>query len=174
MYSPEDVTRSSPFFWAFQKAYPTNSDQIFAITDAIPAPIKEVGPAIQTIDLDGKTLVSRVKVATLGGIATSIMTTRATIVGESGYDGMKLQIQTTKPEDSTLLLQGGPIGKWINDNSPPFPSRETLERISPGSSQVIMKTSYCDESIRISKNADQPNDPYVWKRISFGSDKIDL
>jgi hypothetical protein len=93
LYSPEDVTRSSPFFWAFSQAFPENANQIFGITDSIPDPIKEVGPAYQTIQLDstgtastGK-LVSRVKVATLGGIATSIMTTRADIVGSVGVDG---------------------------------------------------------------------------------------
>jgi hypothetical protein len=80
LYSPEDITRSSPFFWAFRKAFPDQSDEIFAITDAIPAPIKEVGPAFQTIELDQGTqsgkFVSRVKVATLNGLATSTMTTR--------------------------------------------------------------------------------------------------
>jgi hypothetical protein len=93
LYSPEDVTRSSPFFWAFEQAFPDQADQIFGITDSIPAPIKEVGPAYQTIELDttgasstGK-LVSRVKVATLNGLATSIMTTRAAIVGSVGVDG---------------------------------------------------------------------------------------
>lgn len=80
VYSPEDVTRSSPFFWAFRQAFPDQSDEIFAITDAIPSPIKEVGPAFQEIELkEGTftgTFVSRVKVATLGGFATSVMTTR--------------------------------------------------------------------------------------------------
>ena len=63
VYSLEDLTRSSPFFWAFRRAFPDQSDQIFGITDAIPAPVKEVGPAFQTIDMDANTLVSRVKVA---------------------------------------------------------------------------------------------------------------
>jgi hypothetical protein len=80
LYSPEDITRSSPFFWAFRKAFPDQSEEIFAITDAIPAPMKEVGPAFQTIELDEGTqrgkFVSRVKVATLNGLATSTMTTR--------------------------------------------------------------------------------------------------
>ena len=52
LYSPEDETRSSPFFWAFRKAFPDSADQIYGITDAIPAPIKEIGPALQTIDLN--------------------------------------------------------------------------------------------------------------------------
>ena len=36
IYAPDDVTRSSPFFWAFIRAFPDSSDQIFGITDAIP------------------------------------------------------------------------------------------------------------------------------------------
>lgn len=80
LYSPDDVTRSSPFFWAFRKAFPDQSDEIFSITDSIPAPLKEVGPAYQTIALNEGTqngkFVSRVKVATLNGLATSMMTTR--------------------------------------------------------------------------------------------------
>ncbi|KAL9189754.1 hypothetical protein ACHAXT_009429 [Thalassiosira profunda] len=95
IYASDDVTRSSPFFWAFRRAFPENSDQIFGITDAIPAPIKEVGPATQTIDVDSNarpvtgSLVSRVKVATLGGVATSMMTTRCTVLSADGLDGLR-------------------------------------------------------------------------------------
>ena len=126
LYSPEDITRSSPFFWAFRKAFPDQSDQIFGITDAIPPPIKEVGPAFQTISLEasqtGK-FVSRVKVATLNGMATSIMTTRGTIAGIDGVDGIKIQVDTTKPEESTALKTlMGPFGALINESVPPFPS----------------------------------------------------
>ena len=177
LYSPEDVTRSSPFFWAFRQAFPDQSDDIFSITDAIPAPIKEVGPATQTIELIGGTgasgkigtLVSRVKVATLGGLATSIMTTRATIMGAEGLEGMRLKIETTKPEDSTVLKTLGPLGEAINTNSPPFPSGEALERIRAGSSEVVMVTTFCDESFRISRNAADVQDAYVWRRTSFAS-----
>jgi len=94
LYSPEDITRSSPFFWAFRRAFPDQSDQIFSITDSIPPPLKEVGPAIQTIDMNAKTFTSQVKVATLGGAATSIMTTRASIVNVEGLEGLKLKIET--------------------------------------------------------------------------------
>ena len=130
LYSPEDVTRSSPFFWAFRKAFPDESGQIFGITDSIPAPVKEVGPAFQHIEMevsnDGRsasgTFVSRVKVATLGGMATSIMTTRATINGIEGLDGIRLKIESTKPEESTVLKKLGPLGAFLNENAPPFPS----------------------------------------------------
>ena len=172
LYSPEDVTRSSPFFWAFRRAFPDSSDQIFSITDAIPAPIKEVGPANQMITLSTETgqgnFVSRVKVATLGGLATSIMTTRATITGIDGVDGIKLKIDTTKPEESTVVQTLlGPLGSVVNENLPPFPSGDALEQVVPGSSEVIMRTTFCDEGIRISRSDDKPNEPYVWRRKEF-------
>lgn len=172
MYSPEDVTRSSPFFWAFAQAFPDNSDQIFGITDAIPAPIKEIGPAYQTIEgltegtSTGK-LVSRVKVATLNGLATSIMTTRADITGAIGLDGLMIRIETTKPEESTALEKLGPLGNLLNDNLPPFPSGQALEQVVPGSSTVIMRTTFCDDGLRISRNDAKYDEPYVWRRRKF-------
>lgn len=168
VYSPEDLTRSSPFFWAFRRAFPDQSDQIFGITDAIPAPVKEVGPAFQTIDMDANTLVSRVKVATLGGVATSIMTTRCIIEGVEGLEGIRLKIETTKPEDSSVLSKLGPLGAFVNENSSPFPSGEALEKVQPGSSKVVMVTTFCDESLRISRNEDKRSEVFVWKRKEFG------
>jgi len=175
LYSPDDVTRSSPFFWAFERAFPDNSDQIFSITDSIPAPIKEVGPAFQEISYDASTqngkFVSRVKVATLMGKATSIMTTRATIVGADGIDGIRLKIETTKPEQSTVVetLFGPVLGGVINESAPAFPSGQALESVRPGSSEVVMRTTYCDEGLRISRNDDKPDDVYVFRRKSFAS-----
>ncbi len=119
--------------------------------------------------MNAKTFVSRVKVATLGGMATSMMTTRANILGIEGLEGIRLQIDTTKPEDSTVLQKLGPLGQIINDNSPPFPSGDALERVQPGSSTVIMQTTFCDEGLRISRNNDSYNDVYVWQRKSLGS-----
>lgn len=176
IYASDDITRSSPFFWAFRRAFPDSSDQIFGITDAIPAPIKEVGPATQTFDIDSNarpvtgTMVSRVKVATLGGLATSIMTTRCTVLAADGLDGLRLKVETTKPEDSTILQKLGPLGDILNSSSPPFPSGEALERSVPGSSEVVMRTTYCDEGLRVTKNDDRlAEDVFVWKRVKFGS-----
>lgn len=180
LYSPEDVTRSSPFFWAFRKAFPDVSGQIFDITDSIPAPVKEVGPAFQTIDLTTTTsggsgrFVSKVKVATLGGMATSIMTTKAEILGIEGVDGIRLKIETTKPEDSTAVKKlFGPLGDFVNENAPPFPSGDALERVIPGSSEVIMRTTFCDEGLRISRNDEDPAGVFIWKRSNFaGFEKL--
>eukprot|EP00980_Cylindrotheca_fusiformis_P024112 scaffold11532_cov119-Cylindrotheca_fusiformis.AAC.4 len=172
LYSPEDVTRSSPFFWAFRKAFPDQSDEIFAITDSIPAPLKEVGPAYQTIELNEGTqngkLVSQVKVATLNGLATSMMTTRGTITGIVGFDGIRIRVETTKPEDSTAIKTFlGPLGDIVNDSLPPFPSGEVLELVQQGSSEVVMRTTFCDEGLRISRNEDKYDDVYVWRRKGF-------
>ena len=174
IYSSDDITRSSPFFWAFRRAFPDSSDQIFGITDAIPAPLKMVGPASQTIDIDSSarpvtgTLVSRVKVATLGGVATSIMTTRCTVLSADGLDGLRVKVESTKPEESTILQKLGPLGELLNNSSPPFPSGEALEKVAPGSSEIVLRTTYCDEGLRITRNANN-EDVFVWKRVKFGS-----
>lgn len=177
LYAPEDDTRSSPFFWAFRKAFPDNSDQIFGITDAIPASIKQVGPSFQEIIFDGDitlssqgSFVSRVKVATMGGMATSIMTTRASIVGVDGVDGLRLKIETTKPEKSTIIEKlFGPLSATFNENAPAFPSGEVLERVAPGSSEVIMRTTFCDEGLRISRDDERFDEVYVWRRKEFAT-----
>lgn len=169
----EDVTRSSPFFWAFRAAFPENSDQVYDFTDSIPEPLKKVGPAFQTIDWDptvgsGK-LVSRVKVATLGGMATSIMTTRTVIQGASGLDGLRVKVETTKAEDSTVLqtLLGSALGSVVSENLPAFPSGDALERVKPGSSVVEMRNTFVDEEMRISRYRE--TDYFVWKRRQFAS-----
>jgi len=182
LFSPEDDTRSSPFFWAFRRAFPDQSDQIFGITDSIPAPIKDVGPAKQTIELEtttgsdkaSGTLVSRVRVATLGGLATSMMTTRCKILALEGLEGVRLQIETTKPEDSTVLKKLGPLGDFVNENAPPFPSGEALERAMPGSSEVVMRTTYCDEGLRISRNEERYDMPFIWRRKAFGDGDFEI
>lgn len=174
LYASEDVTRSSPFFWAFRKTFPQNAEQIFGITDVIPAPLKETGPATQTISEVDDTLVSRVKVATLGGVATSIMTTRCTVLSREGLDVLRVRVETTKPEESTILSKLGPLGTFLDENvARPFPSGEALEKVRTGGSEVLIKTSFCDEGLRISRDAELvEGDVYVWVRDTFeaGSD----
>lgn len=167
LYCSTDDTRSSPFFAAFAQAYPENSDQIFDITDSIPAPLKDIGPATQ--EITENSLVSRVKVATLGGQATSIMTTRCSILQNSA-NKLTLSIESTKPEESTILEKLGPLGRFLNENLPPFPSGAVLERTAPGSSEVIQQNTYIDESLRISRYGNTSNNNYcVWKRTGFAS-----
>ena len=130
----------------------------------------------QTIDVDSSsrpitgTFVSRVKVATLGGVATSVMTTRCTVLGSDGSDGLRVKVESTKPEDSTILQKLGPVGQIINSSSPPFPSGEALEKVAPGSSEIVVRNTYCDEGLRVTRNDDRTKDLFVWKRVKFGSD----
>jgi hypothetical protein len=185
LYGTDEITRSSPFFTAFRQAFPDSAAQIFDITDNIRSPWKETGPAYQEIELNdsgsgigggsgGGRLVSRVKVATLGGKATSIMTTRCTILAGDGSNGSwTLQVDTTKPEESTILktLFGDFLAKTVDANLlPPFPSGMALERVMPGSSQVVWQNPFCDESMRISRyggGGSSTNDFCIWQRKEF-------
>ena len=98
------------------------------------------------------------------------MTTRCTVLSADGLDGLRLRVESTKPEEATVLRKLGPLGELIGSNSPPFPSGEALERVAPGSSEVSMRTTYCDEGVRITRNEDRlEEDVFVWKRVGFGS-----
>ena len=189
-YSSDDPTRSSPFFWAFCNAFPDTHQTMFQVTDNIPEALKQVGPAQQSINYDvvaqtGQ-LVSRVQIQALQNMASSIMTTRASIVSHGNkeqYDAvvdnqqqnhpikLVLQVETTKPEQSTLLNSLlGPLGPLVNENLPAFPSGRALEQVRPGSSTVTMVTSFCDEGLRISYNQDRPSEQiFVWTRREFAS-----
>lgn len=167
LYCTEDDTRSSPFFTAFRSAFPDQADQMYGVTDAIP--YKTIGPVSQ--EITSTNLISRVKVATLGGTATSIMTTRCTIVPQTSFNTSRtLQVDTTKPEDSTILktLLGEALAETISANVlPPFPSGRALEQVKRGSSQVIWKNPFCDESLRISRYGEDSDNFCVWKRKEF-------
>jgi len=171
IYSSEEKTRSSPFFWAFRKAFPDEADQVFSITDAIPCPVKEIGSAIQTISLDNGTntgtLVSRVEVSTLGGYATSTMTTRCTITNVDGLDAIRVRVDTTKPENWTILQAIGKFGESLIEQAPPFPSGEALEKVREGSSEVMIQSTFCDENLKITRDVAREGEVYIWKRKGF-------
>ncbi len=94
----------------------------------------------------------------------------------SGNDGSKddllrIRVTSTKPEEATIVTKvvGAFLGEYINSSSPPFPSGDVLDMVVPGSSEVVIKTTYCDEGLRITRNADRPKeDVFVWKRVKFG------
>ena len=92
-----------------------------------------------------------------------------------GYDldKVKLRIDTTKPEESTVLKKLGMFGELVAENSPPFPSGEALDKVSPGSSTVEMTTSFCDTTMRISYYENKSEKKFIWKRTGFrGSSEI--
>lgn len=77
-----------------------------------------------------------------------MMTTRAKTIGDQGLDGICLKIETTKPEDSTIFQTlFGPPGEKLQETSPPFPSVEALEGVKTGSSEVLLTTRHCNESL---------------------------
>jgi hypothetical protein len=92
---------------------------------------------------------------------------RGTITNIAGIDGIRIRIETTKPEDSTAVKMFGALGDMVNEALPPFPSGEALERVQPGSSEVVMRTTFCDEGLRISRNEEKYDDVYVWRRKAF-------
>ena len=103
------------------------------------------------------------------------MTTRCDILGGDGFDGLRIRVLSTKPEESTILTTflGPLLGEFVNSSSPAFPSGDALETVAPGSSEVVMRTTYCDEGLRIMRNADRPEeDVFVWKRVKFGIGEI--
>ena len=84
-----------------------------------------------------------------------------------------IKIDTTKPEESTALEKLGPLGALLNENLPPFPSGQALEQVVPGSSTVVMKTTFCDDGLRISRNDAKYEEPFVWRRKTFaGSESL--
>ena len=69
------LSRSSPFFWAFQQGLVGDIDiagAIFAFTDSIPG--AKVGQAVQTVNLAAGSLVSEVKLSVFPGLSGTVVT----------------------------------------------------------------------------------------------------
>ena len=109
IYAEDDVTRASPFFWAFRKAFRNTksrvklsssdmfADNVFYITDTIP--FKSVGSCNQRIDLDSRSFVSQVRVnVNLAGrsLSSSLMTTSSTIRPTEDRDLFEIQVDKTE------------------------------------------------------------------------------
>jgi len=112
---------------------------------------------------------SEVKVATLGGKATSIMTTECDILGMESLDLMRLKIKSTTPKQSTILKTLGPFGDIVEQfELNKFPSGDALERVKAGSSEVLVQSTFCDDTLRIARNPDDKDKNfYVWVRDTF-------
>jgi len=174
LYIDEDVTRSSPFFWAFRKAFkgiedplkllgPTMlSESIFKITDEIP--FKEIGECKQ--QFTSNELISKVivKVSNLPFSSSSKMTTTSYWTTTSEEDIIEIRVEKTQVLDSTIgnLIKNTPLSTLI-DTDIPFPSGNALELIKAGSSTVYMKILYIDEELRICQNI-QDDKLLIFKR----------
>eukprot|EP00929_Paragymnodinium_shiwhaense_P015265 TRINITY_DN123328_c0_g1_i1.p1 TRINITY_DN123328_c0_g1~~TRINITY_DN123328_c0_g1_i1.p1 ORF type:complete len:303 (-),score=40.50 TRINITY_DN123328_c0_g1_i1:240-1148(-) len=162
VFASEDVSRSSPFFWAWRQflgevpdpspitrlAFGTEKlvESVFAITDGIP--IKGIGEATQEFSMG--TLVNQVNLQ-IFGVGECMMTTTSTYVPQAGRsDTLSLTIETTQTVGATIAAADGIV----------FPSKELLG----DSAQVDMRISYLDENLRVSRN-DAAGQVFVYTRV---------
>ena len=172
LYSDDDVTRASPFFWAFRKALsgiedPLKivgpkllSESIFKITDSIP--LKSIGTAMQIFDEDpsmgGQGLLkSRIVVKVNPGNFQSVMATTSKWRTTDEPTLLELEVQKTEVLESTLMSKVGrfvPKGlkSMVSSTLDGFPSGAALELVKPGSSTVYMRIVYQDSTLRIVRN----------------------
>jgi hypothetical protein len=178
LWSDDDLTRVSPFFWAFRKATrdikdPIGllgtdkiSESIFKITDNIP--LRNIGRCWQTFS--DENLVSEV-VVEVGlkssfSISSSTMTTTSKWrVDEQDSDVLEVTVEKTQVLDSTIE-KFLPIPLPFIGQSSSFPSGSALELLRPGSSTVYMRHSYMDEDFRIVRNIDDDK-IFVFERSSY-------
>ena len=136
LYTDDEVTRSSPFFWAFRKALtgiedPLKlvgpkllSESIFKITDSIP--LKSIGTATQVFTADGEsdgdsnnnskgngkgndrgTLTSRIVVKLNPGNFQSVMATTSVWRTTEEPTLIEVEVQKTEVLESTLAQRVG-------------------------------------------------------------------
>lgn len=100
------LCRSSPFFWAFAEGLIRDRDMasaIFAFTDSIPGAY--IGRAVQDIDMETGSLVSRVNMTVFPAISGTVVTT-STITGVSEGSGNNTgsEVQMQQPDHSSCQL----------------------------------------------------------------------
>lgn len=157
LYATDDLTRSSPFFWAFRKALrgiddpiqsKALSESIFSFTDMDFMGLKSVGEVVQNIDTNQ--LVSQVRI-NINPVGSSLMTTTSSWEAVQS-DVLRLTVEKTQILDSTI---GSLLPPFLDPNKIlSFPSGTALEAVKPDSSEVYMRVSYLDESVRVCVNDD--------------------
>ncbi|CAM9195411.1 unnamed protein product [Discosporangium mesarthrocarpum] len=183
VYASEDVTRSSPFFWAFRKATEGISDprasqrggiaaSVFAITDTLPG--KGVGEAVQTItptqirsEVEIFAGVSEYTARTQDGPPKfpsfrSVMTTTSEITGANGMETV-LAVTKTQVRKSAL---GRLLKPLFNLDDVEFRTERLLSPLKQGATEVIMTTTYLDPLLRVSRN--EQGQVFVFVRADDG------
>ena len=175
LWCNDDITRASPFFWAFKKATrdlkdPVGiigpeklSESIFKITDSIP--FKTIGKCSQTFK--GNKLISQVEVdiglPSVASIDSSKMTTTSQWqFDDSDSNIIELRVEKTQVLDSTLEKLV-PFSLPLLGQSSSFPSGQALEALKPGSSTVYMRLSLLNENYRICRN-DEDDKIFVFEK----------
>ena len=176
LYIDDDITRASPFFWSFRKAFrdiedpfkivgpKLLSESIFKLTDDIP--FKAIGKCQQDITSDGK-LINKVevKVSNLPFDSRSLMQTTSSWLTTQDESIIELKVDKTQVLDSTIEgVVKNTFLSFLNPAEFPFPSGDALELIRSGSSTVFMKILYLDEELRVCKNI-QDDKTLIFRRI---------
>ena len=176
LYIDDDVTRASPFFWSFRKAFrdiedpfkivgpKLLSESIFKLTDDIP--FKAIGKCQQDITSDGK-LINKVevKVSNLPFDSRSLMQTTSSWLTTQDESIIELKVDKTQVLDSTIEgVVKNTFLSFLNPAEFPFPSGDALELIRSGSSTVFMKVLFIDEELRVCKNI-QDDKTLIFRRI---------
>mmetsp|Transcript_92321 Transcript_92321/g.296895 ORF Transcript_92321/g.296895 Transcript_92321/m.296895 type:complete len:339 (-) Transcript_92321:138-1154(-) len=170
VYASEDVTRSSPFFWAWRRLlegvpdpnpvtrlmFGTEdlSESIFAVTDNLPA--KSIGEASQSIGA-GR-LVNRVAVAVFGLGRTMITTTCRYTEPRLDPSSMSGGLELALTVETTQAVGGSPLAEQVV-----FPSESFLG----ASADVVMRVTYLDDTLRVVRNAADDR-CFVYARASSG------
>ena len=181
VYTDDDKTRASPFFWAFQKAFGDKkvpmdvlgagniADSVFKITDAIPSSLKKIGSVKQYAQAGGK-FISQVEI--VSPIGSSFMTTTSRWLPDPKAPGtVELRVEKTQVLQSTIQQLLG-----ISSSNPllaaGFPSGAALELASPGSSSVTLTNLFLDETLRVSRN--EGDRIFIFERISGDEQPVGL
>lgn len=166
IFSTDDNTRSSPFFWAFTKALndnnlikdklKLNSKNIYEFTDNIP--LKNIGDAIQSFEeIEGNNILKSQVQINVDFVGSSLMTTTSKWIPIEEENIIELRVIKTQVLEST-------IAKFLPflDSNMSFPSGNALELVTPGSSTVYLKVTVLNENIRIVRTAEKV---FVFERI---------
>mmetsp|Transcript_8067 Transcript_8067/g.19686 ORF Transcript_8067/g.19686 Transcript_8067/m.19686 type:complete len:322 (+) Transcript_8067:30-995(+) len=175
VYGSETLTRASPFFSAFRNAlsgvsqpFPilpgAMSEAFFAITDGLP--FQTVGRVVQTFSDVGSanaTLVSAVQVTirifdALIPPQDGFVTTTSSYRPTGGSTGV-LQVEKTEVKQSSWAQIPG----LSAIETTAFPTRDALERVKPGSSDVRIETTFLSPELRITRSSN-PAQVWVWAR----------
>jgi len=167
VFSSEDVTRSSPFFWAcrmlnLRDPTPFSStvlgddsllETTFAITDNIP--LTKMGVAMQ--EFTSGTLVSQVGVGVFI-TGESQMTTTCSYAPDPADDSTllvmveKTQVLGDSMAANMLRDMDFPSGQWFKD------------ALGEEESRVRMQITYLDKQVRIVRDARRPSACFVYAR----------
>ena len=166
----ETTYRSSPFFWAFRQAaarlttpvpipgadVPAGgsfASAVYGITDAIP--FYDIGPVVQRFAADG-TFESAVelRIGRNFGLpaAKSLMTTSGRVGGAPSSSAsasevcVELRVERTAAKQSSIAALLPSL-----DGLLAFPTGDALDALAPGSSRVLLKSTFLSSTLRISR-----------------------